>query len=71
MFLVEALNSQPGLSVRNGSRLLVPVEAFDIVCLLYADRLDCQAKPVYYGAGVPIVAGTHLLKLARCPQREP
>jgi hypothetical protein len=46
MFLVEALNYQPGLSVRNGSRLLVPVEAFMIVRLLYAAALDCQAERV-------------------------
>ena len=58
-------------SLSGVDNLLVPVNAFDNVCLLYAARLDCQAKAMDQGAGVLIVAGTHLLKLSRCPQSEP
>ena len=42
MFLVKALNYRLGLSVRNGIRLLVPVDAFNYVWLLYAALWSCQ-----------------------------
>jgi hypothetical protein len=57
MFLVWALNYQPGLSVRNWTHLLVPVEAFIYVRLLYAAHSDCQAQNqilLSHGGGHPL-----------------
>jgi hypothetical protein len=43
-FLEMALNPRPLLPVRNGTNLLVSVDAVTYVRLLYAAYKDCQAK---------------------------
>jgi hypothetical protein len=44
LFLEQVLNLQLVLPVKNGLRLLVPVDAFHYVLLLYAHSNACQAK---------------------------
>ena len=68
-FLEQALNLRSVLPVRNRNRLLVPIDAFYKRIDAYYMRESGAVKQnkqyfSYLTAGVAMVAGTHLAKLA-------